>query len=119
MYKGVPVPTVDMEECATRLVTWINQNEANGVVWYAHNAKGCDSKQLCRMFGNVSMEKELRSSIVGFVDTLPLFGALYPGQSYTFVKRLLVFHILPTTLWKMRKLSGISYYKQEFQIPIC
>ena len=29
------------------------------------------------------MEKELRSSIVGFVDTLPLYRALYPRQSHT------------------------------------
>ena len=49
MYKGVTVPTVDMGECAAKFVTWINQNEENRVVLYAHNAKGCDSKQLCRM----------------------------------------------------------------------
>ena len=34
------------------------------------------------MFHNVSMEKELRSSMVGFVHTLLLFRALYPGQSH-------------------------------------
>ena len=60
MYKGVPVSTADMGKCAARFVTWINQNEENRVVLYVHNAKGCDSNQLCRMFRNVSMEKELR-----------------------------------------------------------
>ena len=35
------------------------------------------------MFRNVSMEKQVRSSIVGFVDTMPLFRALYAGRSHT------------------------------------
>ena len=71
LYKGSPVKTAEMRECARLLINWLDGIDGEKIL-YGHNAKACDVRMICKDFREVNMEKELRERILGFCDTLPL-----------------------------------------------
>ena len=79
LYKGSPVDTVGMRECALKLLDWLNKIDGKKIL-YGQNSKGCDSRMICKAFCDVSQEKEFGQSVLGYSDTLPFFRRLYPNQ---------------------------------------
>ena len=71
LYKGSPVKTDEMRECARLFINWLDGIDGEKIL-YGHNAKGCDVRMICKDFREVNMEKQLREKILGFCDTLPL-----------------------------------------------
>ena len=79
LYKGSPLKTVEMRECAKQFINWLDGIDGEKIL-YGHNAKGCDVRMICKDFREVNMEKKLRERILGFCDTLPLLRRLYSNQ---------------------------------------
>ena len=79
MLKGAPVPTVSIYDCLSDFILWAQTFE-KPVLLYGHNVK-FDAKTLVRACCKVDLVEKLKTAVVGFSDTVPIFKTILPNNS--------------------------------------
>ena len=79
MLKGAPVPTVFIYDCLSDFILWAQTFE-KPVILYGHSVK-FDVKALVRAYRKVDLVEKLKTAVVGFSDTVPIFKTILPYPS--------------------------------------
>lgn len=79
LYKSRPVKALTLTESLKEFLEFLKSLQSK-VTLIAHNGKVFDSRILIRALSAANLLSELQTVVIGFIDTLPMFKQLLPGQ---------------------------------------
>lgn len=113
-YRKNPVKHHSIIEVLLRFLDYLDETKSNNIVLIAHNAN-FDRRFLIDKIFLYNLQNRLNSKVIGFVDTLPMFRRLLPGQE-TYKQDALIYSFYPQTKTDFHNaLTDVIYLKKLFE----
>ena len=93
-YRGEVVDTVSTKQCITQFIQWLKTFVPGNIILVQHNCRSFDAPRLLNHVTKTGKRLEFMETVLGFCDTLRLFGARYKAKYESFSKKSLVKEIL-------------------------
>ena len=113
-YRKNPVKHQPLIEVLLHFCEYLNKIKSNNIVLVAHNAN-FDRRFLIDKMHTHHLQGRLNGKVLGFLDTMPLFRRLVPGQA-SYKQNALVYTFFPKVKTDFHNaLNDVIYLKKLFE----